>query len=170
MPVNFLLELDLDKIKQSGKLNENENIQFRILLKHEDDDKIDRIVHNLYREISDKIDCTKCANCCKKLKPRILNKDIIRISHRLNLPKNQFIEHYTEKIDDEHHLKNLPCVFLKNNKCLIYEDRPLDCKSFPHLHKEDFISRLWGVIDNYSVCPIVFNVFEKLKYELKFKI
>ncbi len=39
-----------------------------------------------------------------------------------------------------------------------YQCRPDDCRSYPHLHKRDFISRLINVIGNYSVCPIVFNI------------
>lgn len=38
-----------------------------------------------------------------------------------------------------------------------------NCISYPHLHKKDFTSRLIGVIENCSVCPIVFNVYERLK-------
>ncbi|MBW1737720.1 MAG: hypothetical protein JRJ69_09220 [Deltaproteobacteria bacterium] len=50
--------------------------------------------------------------------------------------------------------------------CSHYELRPEACRSFPHLHKEEFVSRLMGVIQNYAVCPIIFNVYERLKNEL----
>jgi len=33
-------------------------------------------------------------------------------------------------------------------------------------NKEDFVFRLIGVVGNYDVCPIVFNVYEQLKAEL----
>ena len=39
-------------------------------------------------------------------------------------------------------------------------------RSFPHLDKEEFVTRLWAVVDNYSICPIVFNVYEILKDKL----
>jgi hypothetical protein len=42
----------------------------------------------------------------------------------------------------------------------------LDCRSYPHLHKKDFAHRVIKVIDNCSICPIAFNVFERLKAEL----
>ena len=32
--------------------------------------------------------------------------------------------------------------------------------------EEEFVFRLIGVIENYEVCPIVFNVYEQLKDEL----
>ena len=82
----------------------------------------------------------------------------------------EIVEDYTETDDmGDRFFKHAPCKFLKDRKCTIYEDRPEDCSSYPHLHKDDFIFRLWGIIDNYSVCPIVFNVFEKLKDELNFR-
>jgi len=34
------------------------------------------------------------------------------------------------------------------------------------LHKKEFVFRLWGVVDNCSICPIVFNVYEHLKDKL----
>ncbi len=36
-------------------------------------------------------------------------------------------------------------------------------------HKEEFASRLIGVINNYSICPIVFNVYEALKNKYRSK-
>jgi hypothetical protein len=67
------------------------------------------------------------------------------------------------------HFKDLPCPFLIDKKCSVYDSRPDDCRSYPHLHKNEFLSRLFGVIDNYSICPIVFNVYEELKYKLHFR-
>jgi len=162
------IELDLAKIERLGKIREEENIEFRLFLKQQDPDKIDRIVHRLNRIISEQIDCTTCRNCCKKLQPSIVEKDIERLSNRLHITTEQVIDQYTEIYDEELYFKNLPCVFLKDNKCTIYDDRPEDCRSYPHLHKDSFIFRLWDVIDNYSICPIVFNVFERLKTELNF--
>jgi hypothetical protein len=78
-------------------------------------------------------------------------------------------EQYIEKYDGSDRIKTSPCLFLKDLKCSVYESRPADCKSYPHLHKKDITSRLLGVIDNYSECPIVFNVYEELKTEYNFK-
>lgn len=169
MKANKNIELDLAKIERLGKIREIENIELRTFLKQQNPDKIDSIVHELNRVISEQIDCTTCGNCCKKLKPCIVDQDIERLSNSLNITAEQVIDQYTETDDGELYFKNLLCTFLKDNKCIIYNDRLEDCRSFPHLHKEFFISRLWGVIDNYSICPIVFNVFERLKTELNFR-
>ena len=70
--------------------------------------------------------------------------------------------------DNDRYLKATPCKYLKDKKCSIYGDRPEDCRSFPHTHKTGFTQRTFGLIDNYSICPIVFNLFEQLKKGITF--
>ena len=90
------IELDLRKIEQLGKRRENENIRFRTFLKGKDPDRIDPMVNRLNEEISARIDCTTCANCCKKLAPCISETDIEKLSQRLELPKNKIRSDYLE--------------------------------------------------------------------------
>ncbi len=100
----------------------------------------------------------------------VLENEILRISERLGISKEEFIKKYLKQDDDGDFLINRkPCPFLSGNLCEIYDDRPEDCRLFPHLHKEGFRSRLLGVVHNYSICPIVFNVYERLKYKYKFR-
>ena len=160
---------DLKKIEQLGKRNEDENLDFRAFLKGQDPDEIDRRVHRLYKEISAQIDCSKCANCCKKQTPGLSQKEAEQISSHLNMALEDFRDQYVETDwTGRMMLKDQPCVFLKDNACTISHIMPEDCRFYPYLHKDDFVSRLFGVIDNYSVCPIVFNVYEGLKEELDF--
>ncbi len=160
---------DLKKIEQLGKLNEDENFDFRAFLKGQDPDEIDQRVHRLYKEISAQIDCSKCANCCKVQTPGLSKKEAEQISRYMNMDIDDFKDQYVETDwSGQMMLKDQPCVFLKDNTCSISHIMPEDCSSYPYLHKDDFISRLFGVIDNYSVCPIVFNVYEALKEELDF--
>jgi Fe-S-cluster containining protein len=78
--------------------------------------------------------------------------------------KNQFLT--ADEESGKHVFKEIPCLLLKDNKCSIYSHRPKDCRSYQHLHKNDFVTRLWGVVENCSICPIAFNVYEQLKSEL----
>lgn len=114
------------------------------------------------------IDCTKCGNCCKEIKPVLSENDIGKLSEGFGLLVHQVQEQYLaeEKEEDGFVFNVKPCPLLKDNKCTQYQCRPGDCRSYPHLHKKDFITRLINVIGNYSVCPIVFNVYERLKEEL----
>jgi uncharacterized protein len=165
------LETDLDKIKKLAEQREDENWRFRSFLKGCDksDRKIDRIVHDLYQRISAEIDCKQCGNCCRKMSPVLSQKDIRDFSQSLGIDVKNFKEQYLAKDEETPNkfwFNKLPCPFLKSNLCLNYEHRPQDCRSFPHLHKRDFTHRLWNVVENYAICPWVFNVYEYLKKEL----
>lgn len=163
------LELDLEKIRYWGEKRRDKNFDFRAFLKVQDSDEIDKIVHQLNKEISSKIDCTSCGNCCIGLLPKVTDGELVTLSGRLNLSEQEIKDKYTELDNGSYYLKEVPCVFLSGKKCSIYEERPKDCHSYPHIHKKDFISRLLGVIENYSVCPIVYNVYERLKIKLNFR-
>ena len=69
---------DLNKIKKLSEQNDRENWNFRAFLKGDDAaiEEIDSIVYELYERISSEIDCTICANCCKKVQPVLDQEDI----------------------------------------------------------------------------------------------
>ena len=161
---------DLETIKKLGKVNENINYRFRSYLKGKDSDRLDSTVHDLFKFYVARIDCTECGNCCAILKPRVQNEDILRICHFLKKSETDFKDGYVETDqDNEMCFKDLPCPFLSDKKCAVYELRPEDCREFPYLYKDEFQSRLLGVIDYYSICPIVFNVYEDLKRIFHFR-
>ena len=164
------LELDIKKIAQLGEQNEEKNFDFRVFLKGQDFKKVDKIVHRLHKEITPLIDCQKCGNCCKSLGPCLSDSEIERLSKMENLTSAEFCARFVEKdkYDNLLYLKDTPCKYLKDNSCVIYLERPEDCKSYPHTNLTGFISRTLGMIDNYGICPIVFNLFEELKKELKY--
>lgn len=165
------LELNLVKIDLLKDLNEEENYAFRVFLKGQDFNKVDKIVHRLNSEISSQIDCTQCGNCCKLLSPILTNSEIERLSSLEKLTPEIFKDRFLSlDLDEtEYNLKETPCRYLKDKKCEIYSDRPEECKSYPHTHKNSFISRTLSIIDNYGICPIVFNIYENLKIELGYK-
>jgi len=165
------IELDLNKIKELGKRREKENFRFRTYLKGQDSKEIDKIAHRLNDEITKQIDCTKCGNCCYILRPYVSDREIEILSKIDNISITEFIEKFTEidDIDKARYLRRMPCQYLKDKICTIYNDRPRDCKSYPHTQKTRFTSRTLGVIDNYEICPIVFNLYERLKEELNFR-
>jgi uncharacterized protein len=162
------IEKNLEKIKILSQENRDENFRFRSFLKSIDDEKVDRTVHRIYEYITKNIDCTECGNCCKKMTPSVSKAEIKRLAKMDNLSIEEFTASYVEIDSDEgdKYLKDMPCKYLENKRCTIYIDRPGDCKSYPHIDKKGFNSRTLMMIDNYGICPIVFNVFERLKSEL----
>ena len=164
------METDINQIKKLSKQKEDENWEFRSFLKQCDisEKKIDSVAHRLYRKTSSKIDCRICANCCKEIPPVLDEEDIKKLSRGLRVSRAQFKNQYLVRHEEpgKFVFRRKPCPFLKDNSCSHYAYRPKDCISYPHLHKKDFVSRLMDVIQNYSVCPIVFNVYEYLKNEI----
>jgi uncharacterized protein len=161
------LEIDLAIITRLAEQKDEENLRFRTFLKTRGR-SIDSIVYALYQEVASRIDCQQCANCCRKLRPELNPKDVSDLSLSLGIPVREVEIQYLVK-DEAPGLfvfNKLPCPLLKDNLCRCYERRPLDCRSFPHLHKSGFIHRLISLLEFYPVCPIVFNVYEGLKSEL----
>jgi uncharacterized protein len=158
---------DIAQIEEIAKERENENWEFRAYLKGADfsGHRLDTAIHTLYRWVSKQIDCRQCANCCKVCGPILLAPDIERLAKHLDLKPADFEQKYL-MIDEDgegHCFREQPCPFLRENACSVYKRRPDDCRSYPHLLKRDFVFRLTQAVSNYSVCPIVFNVYEELK-------
>ncbi|MBT9165148.1 MAG: hypothetical protein DDT22_01100 [candidate division WS2 bacterium] len=164
------METDLKRIRELSKEREDENWEFRSSLKNCDisEEEIDSIVHKLYQRVASQMDCRICANCCKEIQPVSDQEDIDRFSKCLVISVAQFKNQYLVKYEEPEKFvfNKKPCPFLKDNLCSHYACRPKDCVSYPHLDKSGFIFRLINIIENYAICPIVFNVYECLKNEI----
>jgi Fe-S-cluster containining protein len=148
---------------------ENENDAFRIFLKNMESGEVDKQVHELNNIITPQIDCTQCGNCCKSLMINITIPEANALAAQLeiNLPdlKKKYIE---ESNGGQLIMNTIPCHFLTGTSCSIYENRFTECREFPHLHKDHFCNRLFGTMQYYAMCPIIFNVIEELKSRLGF--
>lgn len=165
------LETDIRTIEKLAEKNRDADWAFRGFLKNSDLSvkEIDALVHKHYKAVSEHIDCRKCGNCCKVVGPLLKEKDIKRLSAHLKITSEAFVREYLSQNENgEGHLfKFLPCPFLSGNSCTVYSRRPADCRSYPHLHKKQFVFRLMQAVSNCSVCPIVCNVYSRLKAEIE---
>ena len=166
---NRPLETNLEKIEQLASIREDENYRFRSFLKSKERESIDKIVHRLHDIITQKIDCSLCGNCCVKLSPELTPKEIEELARLENITPESYMENYCEINLGDMLLNTLPCRYYKDKKCSLNQNRPEKCKTFPYTRKKGFISRLLGMINFYGVCPIVFNIMEILKDELRFR-
>ncbi len=161
---------DREIIKEYAQANEEENDNFRIFLKGIDSNEIDKIVHPIAENITNQIDCTTCAACCKMLMINVTKEEAFSVAEHLNISESSFKEKYLEKsTEGEMIINTIPCHFLEDTKCGIYENRFSDCRDFPHLQKNNFNSRLFSTLMNYEICPIIYNTIEVLKIETGFK-
>lgn len=155
--------LDISEFSKLLHLDRKQNEKFREFTKFGGFGK--KAFKKIVREIEQKIDCTKCGNCCKVLSPALHNPDIKQLSAYLNLKEEDFVEKYLEKDQEgDFVFKQKPCVFLQDNKCQVYEIRPEECKQYPHLNK-NVSDRTLQFLSNAKICPIVFNVLENAKEE-----
>ena len=147
----------------------DENVSLRVFLKWGPLSArlVDRLFRRLFVEVAAEIDCTECAACCMQLGPLLDSKDIDRLARRLRVPNPEFQASYLRKVEDGVVFNRLPCPLLDGKRCSCYEDRPADCRSYPHLHKKNMTTRMATVLANACLCPIAFGTLERLKAELR---
>jgi Fe-S-cluster containining protein len=163
---------DLVQIKRLGEQKLGENERFRKFLKSRDHG--DRRLRVIAEGIEDQIDCTQCANCCRKATAVLTERDVEKLAKFLRVKPSQFVRDYAVKSEEEGLvLKRTAsgCVFLVGNECSVYEARPHICEHFPHTVRGQgsIASRMWQFIDRASYCPIVYNTMEAWKVETRFR-
>ena len=84
--------------------------------------------------------CTKCGLCCGDTKTKnrhilLLPAEAEQIAKATNQPTAQFTVKIEGKAPYTHEMKktteNGKCLFLKKNRCTIYQIRPLICRFYP---------------------------------------
>ena len=161
---------DRNFIKQQAEVKEEENDAFRKYLKCLNSEQLDEKVHAINDYVTPKIDCTECGACCRQLMINVTQEEKIKLADHLKISSQKFKDDYLEEsMQGKLIINTIPCHFLANSKCSIYENRFIECRAFPHLHENNFQGRLFGTLIHYAMCPIIYNVVEKLKVEVGFK-
>ncbi|MHA4846904.1 YkgJ family cysteine cluster protein [Flavitalea antarctica] len=142
---------------------------YKQFLERAEKNKVLKLLPVFHEEAFEKIDCLKCANCCKNYSPRFKTPDIKRISRHLKLKEGDFIETYLKLDEDGDYVaKTAPCPFLgDDNLCGIYDQRPSDCVRFPYTDEDVILKRPALTNKNLTFCPITYYVVEKLMASLK---
>ena len=126
---------------------------------------LDDVVHELHDEAFAKFNCLDCANCCKTIGPRLIDKDIERLAKHLKMKTADFMSQYILTDEDgDYVFKEHPCPFLlPDNYCMVYENRPKACREYPHTDRKRFYQILSLSHKNCETCPVVFEIFEELR-------
>ncbi|MFN4083263.1 MAG: YkgJ family cysteine cluster protein [Bacteroidia bacterium] len=156
----------LPKLKNPEK--QSENVLFKKYLKQFTNTEVDIWVREITNLVEPNIDCTQCGNCCKKLEPGLQFEEIEILAQQKQMDVMEFKKQYVDFDGDALFLKAKPCTFLQNTVCGIYANRPASCADYPHLHQPNFKYKR-NVWFNYTICPIVYVVVEKLKVKTAFK-
>lgn len=127
---------------------------------------LDKLSVELDKEVWAETDCLSCANCCKTMTPTFTKEDIKRISAHFKQTPKEFTEKwlFKERGTGDMMNKKQPCQFLnlKDNKCSIYEIRPVDCSGFPHHTKKHFTEWVHVYKQNVEYCPATYKLVEKM--------
>lgn len=161
---------DLDSIATLAEAKIEENQQFGDFIKSYKGKDLDSIVQSLNEKIQPLIDCQQCGNCCKTLMIVVTESEANRVSQTLEMERTDFDSQYLEKgMHDLMIMNQMPCHFLSDNSCRIYEHRFEGCREFPALDIPGFQKRIFTHFMHYDRCPIIFNVLEQLKIILNFE-
>lgn len=128
-----------------------------------------KIIKEEDTEVWKDTDCTKCANCCKTMTPIFTRRDIKRIANHFQMTPEAFFDKWLITEEDSGNVVNavLPCQFLVDDKCSIYEVRPSDCAEFPHHDKRPFDLYNDTFTQNLHRCPATFKLITRLKNRIE---
>lgn len=162
--------MNFQKLKQNALEKHKENLKFFEKLKQKPPKNLDYIANDCHEEAFSETDCLSCANCCKTTGPLFTTADIERISKFLKMKVQAFTEKFLRTDEDgDLVFKEMPCPFLgADNYCHIYEVRPKACREYPHTDRKKIYQIAKITLKNTEICPIAYNVVEKMKEKIKF--
>lgn len=164
--------IELKHLKQAYYLKEEENFAFRAYLKnHADPEILDTHFLSLHNELFSTYDCNSCRNCCKKYEATFDEAEILEAANFLDMTVESFKEKYIIDAFGEYQINAKPCHFLlEDNSCAIEPHKPDSCKQYPYTNQPERMSSLLSIVESSRVCPVVFEMIERLKMIYDFRI
>ncbi|MCL1919124.1 MAG: YkgJ family cysteine cluster protein [Peptococcaceae bacterium] len=163
------------EVKTNAQRLEEQNYKFRTFLKSRaDDEELDMQFLDLHKKLFENYDCCKCANCCKTYDIILADDEVKRIAAFLKITEDDFAAEYLTNTDadDErpYKFKNNPCAFLGGGgRCRIQDCKPDVCAGFPFTDQPERLASMYSVIEHAEVCPVVFEILERLKVMYGFR-
>lgn len=100
-----------------------------------------------------KFSCTGCGKCCTGPSGFVFvtEEEMQGMANELQISLDLFKRKYTRKRNNQYALterKNgdeYACVFLKDKKCLVYQNRPLQCRTYPFWPENIHTPEAWAL-------------------------
>jgi hypothetical protein len=160
------METDLKRIHRLAIRREKDNRNFLRWLKYRHPWSRRQVMElqvELANRAWEQIDCRECANCCAAMQLQLTAADCAQMAKAAGMTSPEFRRKHAERHGDGlWYLKRQPCLFLQNNHCTIYPDRPSRCRGFPYLHCH-ILDDIAGTLMQLPYCPVVFDVLEGMK-------
>ena len=170
------METDLERIASLARARDEDTQAFvyyvDMLWEHEKraDAELDALVAAIAAEVSAQIDCTACANCCRHLTVGLTPDDVPPLAQALRLlpeaVRARYVDREAGAREDEWGVMCCsPCPFLAGTRCTLYPARPQSCRDYPAF-TPDFRWLMPEIVKGMGLCPIIYNVIERLKVRL----
>ncbi len=108
-----------------------------------------------------RFECIRCGRCCSGVPGYVWvsGREIAALAERLGMEFRAFRIRYTRRVNDQgkHGIsltekKNQDCIFFDADRgCLVYEDRPRQCRSWPYWSSVIVSPQIWE--DESERCP-----------------
>jgi len=160
----YNVKKELEELLQKSDLKKKQREDLFKKLKKVPKNQLDDTFHVEHEIVFKKIDCLDCANCCKTTSPIFTSTDIQRLSRLFKQKSADFINEYLIiDGDNDYVLKSAPCPFLlPDNKCFVYDERPMACREYPHTNRKNMYQILNLTAKNAEVCPAVAEILNRI--------
>ncbi|MDR2866869.1 MAG: YkgJ family cysteine cluster protein [Methanomassiliicoccaceae archaeon] len=107
------------------------------------------LAYDACKQLHDHFPCEMCGRCCHQANITVMDDEVERMASHLNMTADGFTDDFLYREDGRWLFKKSGrCRFLGNDdKCAIWEQRPLICSDFPYLVSK-FMSRVYLSIVN----------------------
>ncbi len=132
-------------IVKRAKSKENQNLRFRSWLKwHVSEKELDEAFRELHEELFANYNCCQCGNCCRMYRTTVEPSEMERIAEALGITVEELKEKY-----------------------LLHEN-DIDAFPAPYTDRPDRMHSLYAVMEYAGMCPVVYEIVERLKLRYQF--
>ena len=155
-----------DELKLLTNKTWQETSTFIKKLKKKKPKNLDDVVHELHAEAFSTFNCLGCANCCKTIGPRLIDKDIERLAKHLKMKVSDFAAAYisTDAKTAILFFKEHPVHFYCQIIIVWFMNADPGHAANIRIPTASVFTRILPLSHkNCETCPVVYDIFDELK-------